>query len=562
MAEKYINEIAEEELRIYCEEVRKINLRRRGIYIPPEEKLRYVLYARRSTKSSPKERLDKATSREERKKLDKQERSIPDQISECLKLAQKEELQVVLIVQEEGSAYAKDNRKKFDKMINDIKIGKYDGIIAYAPDRLARNMKEAGEMLDMVEEGVIKDLKFPTFHFERETNSMLSLGLNFLLAENYSTNLSYHTKKANEGIIKEGKGIRNSKLGYILNKDRYFRPDPDNFEKVKTLFNLGLEGRTLIDIVDISKRLAITFNGKLRVFTTQNLSSLLRDPFYAGKHLNGTQIIDLKAIDKDFTPMITALDFTTIRRHYDKLSSRRKSKTKEPLFFTGRVICNNCAKLCSAGKSTSGSGHKYLWVNCTNKECKHKVRIRGTDLLKYSGKILTNLSKRITKEDFDKFVSQVKKEQPERLDRLQYKHISLSQEINEKKEEISAKEKQNMRKDLSLETKKLINIEISKLYSELNKLNSEREEIKNDLLILKVNLGTELESLEKFSTFLKEADNTIKTSHNKYKVDKIIKMAFSTYVVEGKDIVAYKLKSPLEGYKNLDSFLNGVEDGT
>lgn len=79
-------------------------------------------------------------------------------------------------------------------MINDIKNGKYDGIIAYAPDRLARNMKEAGEMLDMVEDGIIKDLKFPTFHFERETNSMLSLGLNFLLAENYSTNLSYHTK--------------------------------------------------------------------------------------------------------------------------------------------------------------------------------------------------------------------------------------------------------------------------------------------------------------------------------------------------------------------------------
>src|SRR5690606_38804795 len=124
--------------------------------------------------------------------------------------------------------------------------------------------------------------------------------------------------KANEGIIKEGKGIRNSKLGYILNKDRYFRPDPDNFEKVKTLFKLGLEGRTLIDIVEISKRLAITFNGRVKKFTTQNLSTLLRDRFYAGKHIYGNQIIDLKTVDRDFIPMITALDFTTIRRHYDK----------------------------------------------------------------------------------------------------------------------------------------------------------------------------------------------------------------------------------------------------
>lgn len=562
MVEKYINEIAEDELRIFCEELRNNNLRRRGVYIPPEEKLRYVLYARRSTKTPSKERLNKAKSREERKEIDKQERSIADQINECLILAQKEELQIAFIVEEEGSAYAKDNRPKFDKMINDIKNGKYDGIIAYAPDRLARNMKEAGEMLDMVEDGIIKDLKFPTFHFERETNSMLSLGLNFLLAENYSTNLSYHTKKANEGIIKEGKGLKNSKLGYILNKDRYFRPDPENFDKVKKLFELGLEGHTLTHIVEISRDLAITLNGKQKHFTTQNLSTLLRDPFYAGKHINGNQIVDLKTVDRDFTPMITALDFTTIRRHYDKLASRRKSKTKEPLFFTGRVICNNCGKICSAGKSRSGSGNLYLWVNCVNKECGHKTRIRGTDLLKYSGKILINLSKQLKKEDFDKFVSKISKEQPERLENLKYKHISLSQQINDKKEEIQAKEKQNMRKDLSLETKKIINTEISNLYTELDKLNSTREEIQKDLLTLKENLGTELESLEKFSTFLKEADTTMKNSHNKYKVDKIIKMAFSTYVVDRKNIVAYQLKSPLEGYKNLDNFLNGVEDGT
>lgn len=35
-------------------------------------------------------------------------------------------------------------------------------------------------------------------------------------------------------------------------------------------------------------------------------------------------------------------------------------------------------------------------------------------------------------------------------------------------------------------------------------------------------------------------------------------MAFSTYVVDKKNIVAYQLKLPLEGYKSLDSFLHGV----
>ncbi len=71
-------------------------------------KLRYVLYARKST--------DDAT---------RQVRSIPDKIEECKHLAQTHKLNVVDTFREEKSAKRPHLRPVFSQIIADIKEGKY-----------------------------------------------------------------------------------------------------------------------------------------------------------------------------------------------------------------------------------------------------------------------------------------------------------------------------------------------------------------------------------------------------------------------------------------------------
>lgn len=105
--------------------------------------LRYVIYARKSTDST-----------------EKQERSIGDQIAECKALAERIGLRYTRILHEEKSAKLSGKRTVFREMLEDIRNGKYDGIIAWAPDRLARNMKEGGEIIDMLDKGEITDIKF------------------------------------------------------------------------------------------------------------------------------------------------------------------------------------------------------------------------------------------------------------------------------------------------------------------------------------------------------------------------------------------------------------------
>ena len=101
-------------------------------------KLRYVLYARKST-------VDET----------RQVRSIPDQITDCHKfIIDRLHLNIVETIKEEKSAQKPNQRPKFTQMLKDLKAGKYDGIVAWNPDRLCRNMKEGGEIIDMIDQNL------------------------------------------------------------------------------------------------------------------------------------------------------------------------------------------------------------------------------------------------------------------------------------------------------------------------------------------------------------------------------------------------------------------------
>jgi len=107
--------------------------------------MRYILYARKSTES------------EERQVL-----SIEAQISELKEFAAKEKLEIVASLCEARTA-KEPGRMKFAEMLSFLQSGKVDGIISWHPDRLARNSIDGGQIVYLLDTGVIKDLKFPTF---------------------------------------------------------------------------------------------------------------------------------------------------------------------------------------------------------------------------------------------------------------------------------------------------------------------------------------------------------------------------------------------------------------
>ena len=111
-------------------------------------KPKYFLYARKSTEDD-----------------DKQIMSIEAQLFELREFARKENLTIVRESQESKSAKT-PGRTVFGEMMTRIESGEASGILAWHPDRLARNSIDGGRVIYAVDQEKLVSLRFPTFWFE------------------------------------------------------------------------------------------------------------------------------------------------------------------------------------------------------------------------------------------------------------------------------------------------------------------------------------------------------------------------------------------------------------
>src|SRR3989338_4001808 len=193
-------------------------------------KLKYVLYTRKSTDDP-----------------ERQIRSVEDQIIEGKQFANRLGIKIIKTVIEKKSAKKPNLRPLFRQMLKDIKEGLYDGILSWNPDRLARNMKEGGEIIDMIDEDIIKDLKFVTHHFTKDANGKMLLGMAFVLSKQYSDKLSQDVTRGFHRKVEEGKS-HIVKHGYIKDEEGLYRPDGRNFELICEAWAMRKEGTSLEQI--------------------------------------------------------------------------------------------------------------------------------------------------------------------------------------------------------------------------------------------------------------------------------------------------------------------------
>lgn len=110
----------------------------------------------------------------------RQIRSIKDQERDCRELAQRLGLNVVEVVSEEKPAKKPNNRPIFNSVLKRIRAREFDAVIAWHPDRLARNVAEAGKIIHVLDTDVVKDIRFMSHQFSNDANGKILLGMLFV----------------------------------------------------------------------------------------------------------------------------------------------------------------------------------------------------------------------------------------------------------------------------------------------------------------------------------------------------------------------------------------------
>jgi site-specific DNA recombinase len=115
-------------------------------------RIKYCLYARKSTEEE-----------------DQQVLSINSQIKEMEKMAREQDIDIVVTKQESHSAKEAGQRPVFEEIVKEIKQGKFDGILTWAPDRISRNAGDLGRIVDLMDQGLLKEIR--TYGGQRFSNN-------------------------------------------------------------------------------------------------------------------------------------------------------------------------------------------------------------------------------------------------------------------------------------------------------------------------------------------------------------------------------------------------------
>ena len=488
-------------------------------------KLKYVLYARKS-------RTDETA----------QVRSIPDQKAECRELASRLGLKVVKVLEEAKSAKKPNQRPVFDEMIRGIRSGIYDGILAWNPDRLARNMLEGGMIIDFIDQDIIKDLKFVTHSFTKDANGKMLLGMSFVLSKQYSDDLSQKVTRGVRRRFEEGK-TPTPKHGYI-NDGGNFRPDGENFRIMEDAWQMRLEGKSLEVITEYMNKEGygrlIKKDGRLIKMTIKILTVIFHDPFYFGLLVQAGQTVDLRELDPDFEPVVTQEEYDQVQL----LSRHRLTpyNTRRYTFYPLKAIlrCAICGHNMVVAPSTSHIITKrYLYGRCDNPDCKRKKRSIRT-------KVVFDFIYEFFRKYF-KFTEGEYKLYYDRLDKLSgVRRIQLKTKIHSLQGSLKALEE-----DIKQRSLKIVDMNLKDKILEVNKQKIANEEVE------KANIESEIEklkarltdpekdrlSLEQFLNLVNNAEKAVK-SGNAMQKDTIIRLVFLNLDVDEEKVASYRLKEP------------------
>lgn len=337
----------------------------------PRKDLKFVLYARKSTEEDT-----------------KQVHSIEDQIEVCQEYAEAQgDINIVEIIKEQKSAKYSRNRPEFMRMLKGVRNGDYNAIIAYAPDRLSRNMLEAGEIIDMLtptkERGsiLLKDLVFPSATFGNDPGGRLSLAVMFSLATQYSEQLAERVTIGHQKNLKRGASAGTPKWGYIRDEfSGHYVPSPI-FDAIKKCWEMLLEGKSQADVLRWLVKNKIrkhTKSGKLIKPTKQILSEVFKDTIYYGVLEQGGETVDLRKVQPDFIPMITEEQFEQVQKDgangYQKHIKHSDGSNIE-LPLKGMVYCDTCGSKMYPGASKGRMpGKRFVYYTCQNKDCPRRPK--------------------------------------------------------------------------------------------------------------------------------------------------------------------------------------------
>lgn len=334
-------------------------------------KVRYCLYARKSTES------------EERQVL-----SIDSQIKEMLQLADREGLEVVEMKRESHSAKEIGQRPVFNEIVEDLRAGKYNGILTWAPDRISRNAGDLGRIVDLMDAGHLQEIRTFGQSFRNNPNEKFLLTILGGQAKLENDNRGINVKRGLRTRCEMGLWPTTPPTGYLTQKNMEKKcqviVDPERAPIVRKMFEkMAYEkwsGRRIHHWLKFELNFKTIGNKNLAL---SNVFRTLQNHFYYGTF----------EFPKDsgnwyqgkHEPLVTKELFDRVQEQLKRDNITRQS---HEFAFTKLIVCGRCGSSVSAEEKykprKDGTTARYVYYGCGRSKdhhCTGNKYLREEDLV-------------------------------------------------------------------------------------------------------------------------------------------------------------------------------------
>ncbi len=293
--------------------------------------LRYIIYCRKSSEAE-----------------DKQVQSIESQLNELKGLAERLNLSVIDVFTESKSAKS-PGRPVFNDILKKVNQGKADGVICWKLDRLARNPIDGGQIIWMLQKGIIKHIQTFDRGYYPEDNVLL-MNVEFGMANQFILDLSRNVKRGLKTKAEKGWIPTTAPLGYLNDKikergKREICKDPDRFKLVRNIWELMLSGLyTPPKIVKLANAEWGFKNQKGKSLQISTIYKIFSNPFYYGWYEYPKRSGNWYKGNHE--PIISQEEYEKVQI---LLGRKGKPRNKRHNFsFTGLIRCGECGAMVTA----------------------------------------------------------------------------------------------------------------------------------------------------------------------------------------------------------------------
>lgn len=348
-------------------------------------------------------------------------KALPKQVDECKdKIREKGWELIDQYVDEGKSGTTIKHRTEYQRLLDDMELGKFDVIVVKSQDRLQRNPKDWYIFLDKLVSNGIRLFIYLDNQFYTTDNALIT-GIKAILASEYSRDLSKKLNNANRRRIEKARSgeivsaMGNSQMyGYRIVNGRWVI-EPEEAEVVKKMYELYLEYHSIRKVRNALNDLGYR-NKAGKLFTEEIVGRVIKNEKHKGwiilnryhrnfdtKEIDELPEEDWVIVKNDHEPIVSEAIWdqvnNEIQSHRNKGNNRGRGKRMGNDIMSGKIFCNCCGRVMwkhtTKGSYKTADGERvnmykeYSQWYCSGKmgrgelACDDPATISGVQLRKY-----------------------------------------------------------------------------------------------------------------------------------------------------------------------------------